>query len=425
MATSPPIVDNPFAPEHLQDPYGPLAALQDEGPIQRAAYHGGIDNWLILGFDEARDALRNPALSTNPSHSRRIFKLAGLVIGDDDEEQLATLLTSDPPDHTRLRRLVVRAFTPRRAETLRQDIQAIVDSLLDAIDADGRADLVESLAFPLPVTVIARLLGVPERDRDSFRRWTLEMQSPPELTDAQERKLAGRDALHAYLRDYIAETRSRLDPGLPDDEQPDLGSALIAAADEGTRLSEPELVALLEELLIGGYETAANFIANALFALLVHPDQLELLRREPERIPGAVEELLRYDGSVLRAVPRVAVEDVEIGGTTIPRGALVTIVLGAANRDGSHTDEPDRLDVTRPAPRHVAFGHGIHFCPGAGLARVESELALATALRRLPDLRLDCAPAEVRWRPAGVMRALESLPVRFAPPARRTRSGRA
>jgi cytochrome P450 len=415
MATSPPLAKNPFAPEHLQDPYGALAALRDDGPVQRAEYRGGIDNWLVLGCDEARDALRSAALSTNPAHAHEVFRRAGLVIEHEGEQPPPSLLTSDPPDHTRLRRLVARAFTPRRAETLRDDIQEIVDGLLDAIAGTGRADLVQALAFPLPVTVIARLLGIPEDDREAFRRWTLEMQSPPELPDAHERKLAGKDAMHTYLRGFIGTKRELLEPGLQGDEHPDLASALIAASDDEGRLTEPELVALLEELLIGGYETAANFIANALFALLVHPDQLALLRRDPGRIPNAVEELLRYDGSVLRAVPRVAVEDVEIGGTTIPAGALVTIVLGAANRDPRHYDDPDRLDVARPTLRHAAFGHGIHFCPGAGLARVESEIALATVLRRLPDLRLACAAAEVRWRPAGVMRALESLPVRFSP----------
>jgi cytochrome P450 len=415
MATSPPLAENPFAPEHLQNPYEPLGALRDQGAIQRAAHHGGIDNWLILGFEEAREALRTPALSTDPSHARRVFRRAGLVIEREDEEPPATLLTSDPPDHTRLRRLVARAFTPRRAQRLRSDIQRLVDELIDAVAAAGEADLVADVAFPLPVTVIARLLGVPEGDRDAFRRWTQEMQAPPQLDDAEARKLAGRDALHAYLRAYIDATRARLDPAAADDEHPDLGSALIAAADRGEALSEPELVALLEELLIGGYETAANFIANALFALLVHPDQLDLLRREPERIPDAVEELLRYDGSVLRAVPRVAVEDVEIGGTTIPRGALVTIVLGAANRDARAHIDPDRLDIRRRGAHHVAFGHGIHFCPGAGLARVESEIALSTVIRRLEELRLACPPADVRWRPAGVMRALEALPVRFRP----------
>jgi cytochrome P450 len=413
MATFPPLAKNPFAPEHLQDPYGALAALRDHGPVQRAEYRGGIDNWLILGFEEARDALRSTALSTNPAHAHEVFRRAGLVIEHDGEEPPPSLLTSDPPDHTRLRRLVARAFTPRRAETLRGDIEDIVDELLDAVAGDGRADLVEALAFPLPVTVIARLLGVPEQDREAFRRWTLEMQSPPELPGAQARKLAGKDAMHDYLRGFIAAKRSRLQPGLEGDEHADLASALIAASDDAGQLTEPELVALLEELLIGGYETAANFIANALFALLVHPDQLDLLRRDPALIPNAVEELLRYDGSVLRAVPRVAVEDVEIGGTTIPRGALVTIVLGAANRDPNHYADPARLDVARPAPHHAAFGHGIHFCPGAGLARVESEIAFAAVLRRLPDLRLACAAAEVRWRPAGVMRALEALPVRF------------
>lgn len=415
MTTQSALAKNPFAPEHLQDPYGALATLRDGGPVQRAEHRGGIENWLILGHDEVREALRNPHLSTDPRHAHEVFRKAGLIIEENLAEAPATLLTSDPPDHTRLRRLVVRAFTPRRAQALRGDIQGVVDGLLDAVVADGEADLVAALAFPLPVIVIARLLGIPDEDRDDFRRWTLDMQTPLEVEGAAARKRAGKEGMHDYLRRFIAGKRASLEPGAEDDAQPDLASALIATADREEELTEPELVALLEELLIGGYETAANFIANAVFALLVHPDQLTVLQREPARIHDAIEELLRFDGSVLRAVPRVAVEDMDVGGTRIPRGSLVTVVLGAANRDPDHYDDADELDVTRPAPKHMAFGHGLHFCPGAGLARVEAEIAIATTLRRLRGLRLAVPAAEVRWRPAGVMRALEALPVLFDP----------
>lgn len=401
---------SPFAPEHLQDPYAALAALRAGGPVQCVEGPAGVETWVVLGYEEVLAALRDERISTDPRHARDAFRRAGLVIEAEGDDPPPSLLTSDPPDHTRLRRLVSRAFTPRRAAALRGEVQEIVDGLLDAIAPAGRADLVASLAFPLPVTVITRLLGVPTEDREDFRRWTMEMQTPPTVPDAAERKLAGKEAMHAYLRAFVDAKRAALVPGADDDAHADLASALVAAADSEGQLTEPELIALLEELLIGGYETAANFIANALRALLAHPAQLELLRREPDRTGDAVEELLRYDGSVLRAVPRAATADVTLGGTTIPAGSLVTIVLGAANRDPAHVPDADRLDVTRPPSRHLAFGHGIHFCPGAGLARVEAEVALAATVRRLPGLRLD---GEARWRPAGVMRALEALPVAF------------
>jgi len=413
---------SPFAPEHLQDPYAALAALRDDGPVQRVEGPQGIPTFIVIGYHEVVAALRDGRFSTDPHHAHELFRRAGLVIESEGEDPPPSLLTSDPPDHTRLRKLVARAFTPRRAEALRGEIEDIAEELLDTIADTGHADLVDALAFALPVTVITRLLGIPSADRDAFRRWTVGMQTPSTAPDAAERKLASKEALHAYLRSFVAHKRATLDVHAEGDAHPDLASALIAAADEQHELTEPELVALLEELLIGGYETAANFIANAIFALLTHPDQLELLRREPERVADAVEELLRYDGSVLRAVPRVAVEDVELGGTTIPRGSLVTIVLGAANRDPEMFDQPDDLCVGRPHAKHLAFGHGIHFCPGAGLARVEAEIALRAVLQRLPGLRLD-APAEaIRWRPAGVMRALASLPVRFDPALDRAHS---
>jgi cytochrome P450 len=416
MAVTEPVAANPFTDEHLANPYPPLAELLERGPVQRAAHHGGLEAWLILGYEEVREALRDQRLSTDPRRAREVFRRGALAIEDEEapEAEATGLLTSDPPDHTRLRRLVVRAFTPRRAEELRDGVQDTVDRLLDAVAHAGHADLVSSYAFPLPVIVIAGMLGIPSEDRDRFRCWTMAMETPPDVEDAAEIKVAGKRAMHDYLRELIAERSAGIAADRDGNGHPDLGSALIAAAHEEGRLSVQELVALFTELLIGGYETVANFIANAIWALLTHPDQLDALRRSPDRIPGAVEELLRYEGSVMRAVPRVAVEDTEIGGQRIERGSIVTIVLGSANRDPHCFDRPETLDVSHPPDHHMAFGHGIHFCPGAGLARVESTVAIATLLRRFPDLRLDDSHP-VRWRPAGIMRALEALHVRFTP----------
>ncbi|MEA2129011.1 MAG: hypothetical protein QOJ85_1902 [Solirubrobacteraceae bacterium] len=402
------LAPNPFGAEHLEDPYPLLAQLRDGCAIQRAAHHGGVESWLVLGFEEVRTALKDARLSTDPRHAPELFRRAGLLLGDADEP--ASLLTSDPPDHTRLRKLVAGAFTPRRAEQQRTEIEQVVEELLDDIAPRGRADLVAEFAFPLPIIVITRLLGVPTGDRESFRHWTHEMQTPPSVPDAPARKRAAQQAMHAYLEALIAERRAWLASGPPGEDH-DFGTALIHAADDRA-VSEGELIALFFELLIGGYETVANFLANAVHALLTHPAQRAYLQRHPERMPGAVEELLRFDGSVLRAVPRVAVADVELAGTRIPKGSLVTIVLGAGNRDPRAFERPAELDVGRPARKHLSFGHGIHFCPGAGLARVEAEVALSRLLLRFPNLAADGEP---RHRAAGVMRALHALPVRFTP----------
>jgi cytochrome P450 len=408
------LAENPFSAQHLQDPYAPLAALRQGGPVCVTEHYGGVEAWLILGYEEARAALLDPNLSTDPRRAPDLFRRAGLILDASEVEDGPTgLLTSDPPDHTRLRKLVVRALAPRAVERLRGEIQRTVDELLDRIAPAGRADLVASFAFPLPVIVVAGVLGIPSTDHDAFRTWTLEMQTPPSDPDAEARKRHGHHAMHEYLRRLIRDRRARR--ALSASEH-DLGAALIASADEHDELSESELVALFMELLIGGYETVANFIANAILVLLGNSDAYARLRAQPELIPAAVEELLRFEGSVLRAVPRVAIRDVQIGDAVIPTGSLVTIVLAAANRDPASFAEPDRLTIDPHPRRHLAFGHGIHFCPGAGLARLELELALSTLLRRFPDLRLDAA-AEIRWRPAGIMRALEALPVSFAPSA--------
>lgn len=406
MSTDVSLAPNPFGAERLEDPYPLLASLRERSPIQRAEHPGGVESWLVLGHEEARAALKDARLSTDPRHAPDLFRRAGLLLGDADEP--ASLLTSDPPDHARLRKLVAGAFTPRRAEQRRGAIEQVVDGLLDEIAPRGRADLVADFAFPLPIIVITRLLGVPTEDRDAFRRWTHEMQTPADVPGAPARKRAGQQAMHEYLRALIAQRRAVLAGRAPSADD-DFGTALIHAADERA-VSEGELVGLFFELLIGGYETVANFLANAIYALLTHPEQRAYLQRQPERMADAVEELLRFDGSVLRAVPRVAIDDVELAGTRIPKGSLVTIVLGAGNRDPLAFERPAELDLSRPASRHLSFGHGIHFCPGAGLARVEADIGLSRLLLRFPDLAIDGEP---RHRAAGVMRAFEALPVCF------------
>ncbi len=317
---------------------------------------------------------------------------------------MSTMLRSDPPDHTRLRRLVAKAFTARRVAALRPRVQEIADRLLDAVAPAGRADLVADFALPLPVTVIGELLGVPVDDRRDFQRWTDAMlvrgetlPDPAVVDEAWQR-------MHAYLTKHLRTKRAR--PG------DDLLSALISAHDEERRLSHDELIAMTFLLLVAGYVTTVNLIGGGIAALLTHPAQLSLLRERPELLPDAVEEFLRHDGPVNPGIARFAREDVRIAGVTIPRGATVVIASAIADRDPARFADPDRLDITRGDSGHLAFGHGIHYCLGAPLARLEGRIAVAAVLRRLPGLALAVPPAELTWRPGG-LRGPARLPVTF------------
>jgi cytochrome P450 len=317
-----------------------------------------------------------------------------------------SMLFQDPPDHTRLRALVSRAFTPRVVEGLRPRIQQVVDEIIDrALDARSM-EVIGDLAYPLPVTVISEMLGVPAGDQESIRGWSADiarsldaigLQVDPDIV---ERGRAARRAIGDYFRQLLPERRRH--------PRNDLLSLLIAAEEQGDKLSEGELLSTCILLYIAGHETTVNLIGNGLLALLRHGDQLRRLREEPALAASAVEELLRYDGPVQRTA-RFTTVDVEIGGRAIDKGAMVVTVIGAANRDPAQFPEPDRLDLGRVDNRHVAFGFGIHFCLGAPLARLEGQVALGTLARRLPALAL--ATDAVEWRESQVLRGLKALPV--------------
>jgi cytochrome P450 len=311
------------------------------------------------------------------------------------------MLNSDPPDHTRLRRLVATAFTMRRVELMRPRIVEITDELLAGLAGREQVDLVDDFAFPLPVTVICELLGVPYADREDFRTWSTVLLSAGEI----DAVVAAGKNMAAYLHELIAAKRA--------DPVDDMLSALIQARDDGDRLDEAELVSMAFLLLVAGHETTVNLIANGTLALLQHPDQRAALRADPALLPGAIEEFLRYDGPISHATIRYTTEPVEIGGVTIPGGEFVVIALGSANRDDDRFADADRLDVTRPAGGHLAFGHGIHFCVGAPLARLEGQIAIGRLFDRFPDLALAVDANELRWRHSTLLRGLESLPVRL------------
>ncbi|ANS69015.1 cytochrome P450 hydroxylase [Streptomyces lincolnensis] len=378
------------------DPHPVYAGLRERGPVHRIRPPGSTPDywsWLVVGHEEVRAALADPRLSKD---GRRI----GMVFND---EQLIGrhLLGTDPPEHTRLRGLVSRAFTMRRVERLRPRVQEITDGLLDAMLPLGRADLVESLAYPLPITVICELLGVPEMDRAEFRKQSTEVVAPTSPENSYDAVLR----LGEYLTELIEDKR-RSGPG--DDL---LGDLIRTTAEDGDRLSPAELRGMAFLLLIAGHETTVNLITNAVHALLTHPDQLAALRADMSLVDSAVEETLRHEGPVANATFRYAAEPLEIAGTPIAQGDPVMIGLTAADRDEARYPDPHRFDIHRDTRGHVAFGHGIHFCVGAPLARLEARTALRSLLERAPALTLDGPPGE--WLPGMLIRGLRSLPVRW------------
>lgn len=397
---TPGIVDlTSYGKDFAANPYPYYAELRAQGPVHRVRISEGPEAWLIVGYDAVRTALADDRL-------KKDWWAAGMMDENAEDSPLFKhMLDSDPPHHTRLRKLVAREFTSRRVEALRPRVQEITDELLDAMLAapDGRADLVETLAFPLPMTVICELIGVPDIDRSAFRAWSNEIVAP---TDPSAVNDAIR-AMTAYLVDLIEQKR-----GVPGD---DLLSALIRTSEEGgDRLSRDELVGMAFLLLVAGHETTVSLISNGVRALLQHPDQLAALRADTSLLDNAVEEMLRYDGPVETATWRFTSEPVEIGGTVIPAREPILIALASASRDPERFAAADEFDITREPRGHVAFGHGIHFCLGAPLARMEARIAIGALLDRCSDLALDCPADALTWRPSMLIRGTEQLPIRWA-----------
>jgi cytochrome P450 len=390
---------NPMDPEFVADPYPTYHRLRAEDPVHESP----LGFWVLTRYEDVVGILRDPRFAKEPMIAAVAARLgiAPASIG-------ISMLDRDPPDHTRLRSLASKAFTPRVVEALRPRVQEIVDGLLDNVERAGTMDLIEEFAYPIPVNVICEMLGVPVEDHEQFKGWSLDLARGLDSImlgpDSEVAKRSGkaREGLTKYFRGLIAERRTS--------PRGDLLSALIAAEEAGDKLSEPELVAMCILLLVAGHETTVNLIGNGVLALLHHPDQLRLLRERPELIGTAVEELLRYDGPVQRTA-RTPSEDVTIGDRTIPKGEIVMPFIGAADRDPAQFREPDRLDITRTENRHIAFGWGIHFCLGAPLARIEGQIAINTLVRRMPKLAL--AVDRPEHRHSLTLRGLVALPVSF------------
>ena len=391
---------DPMDPEFLADPYPTYHRLRAEDPV----HHSPLGFWVLTRYEDVAAVLRDPRFIKEP-----LAALVAARFGSEVPRGVGlSMLDRDPPDHTRLRSLVSKAFTPRVVEGLRPRIQAIVDDLIARAEPAGSMDLIEEFAYPIPVNVICEMMGVPVRDHERFKGWSLDIARgldsiwlPPD-SEIPRRSATARHAISDYFRELIAQRRTS--------PRADLLSALIAAEEAGDKLNEEELLATCILILIAGHETTVNLIGNGVLALLRHPAELSRLRTTPGLITTAVEELLRYDGPVQRTA-RVASADATIGGHTIPQGDMVMPFIGAADRDPAHFPEPDRLNLSRADNRHIAFGWGIHFCLGAPLARVEGQIAIDTLVRRLPRLAL--IGDSVEYRQSLTLRGLKTLPVKF------------
>jgi len=394
---------NPFAPGMLADPYPMYRSLREHAPIYWSEM---MESWILTRYEDIDAVLMDGRFSADRQRAQTRFA----QMMREQQEQYGpmsssqTMLTSDPPDHTRLRRLVSKAFTPRAVENLRPRIQEIVDFVLAEVGERGKFEIIHDLAYPLPVIVIAEMLGVPPEDRHRFKEWSDHVVAtlggpftPPDVLEAGRTAI---DELAEYFSHIIAERRAK--------PKEDLISGLIAAEEGGQVLSEDEIFATCILLLIAGNETTTNLIGTSMLALFRNPDQMQLLRKNPALVSSAVEELLRYAGPV-HGTGRVPKEDVEISGHTFKPGEMVFTLLAAGNRDPAHYENPDHLDITRNPTDHLAFGDGIHFCLGAPLARAEAQIAIGTLLQRFPKLHL--LDEEPEWGGTFIIRGPKHLNV--------------
>ena len=392
------------------DPHPTYAAMRQDAPLCRHVENNGNAFWLITRYVDAvtvsrahHQFVKNQHNTLTPDEQAQLPPLSSF------EQMLNShMLNQDGADHTRLRTLVNRAFGARNVNQMRARVQTIADDLLDQVQPQGQMDLIDNFAFPLPIIVIAELLGIPAADRNQFREFSNAFISSPRTPEEGVRQGQIIMDFIAYLGRLFAQRRQN--------GQDDLITALIQAEETGDKLSEEELYSMVILLMVAGHETTVNLIGNGLLALLQHPEQWEQLKADPALVEPAIEELLRYDGPIDHSTQRYAATDVEIAGQWIRRGEAVVISRTAVNRDPTHFPTPDTLDITRQENRHLGFGLGVHYCLGAALARLEMEVALTTLLRRTPNLRLAVPIEALRWRMVSLLHGLEKLPVVWGEP---------
>jgi cytochrome P450 PksS len=399
-----------FSQETKRDLISFSQHLREQGPIVHLpGFFGMSETWVVTDYHDAVAVLKDP---------RFIKDVQKIPLGQNHEESEGEravvlrrfltfrrdMLTVDPPDHTRLRGLVSQAFTPRMIEHLRPRIQQIANALVDAVQDQEKMDLIADFAFPLPITVICELLGIPGKDRQQFRVWSQTIVNRPAGVPDEE-ALVALEQFVQYIKLLLDNKRAH--------SGNDLMSSLVHAEEQGERLSEAELISTIFLLIVAGHETTVNLIGNGILALLQHPDQLHLLRANPSLLPSAVEELLRYTAPVSLSSPRWASSDLSLHGQTIHKGEIVLVSLIAADIDSQQFPDPQVLDMTRQENQHLAFGKGIHYCLGAPLARLEGQIAIGTLLARLPNLHLAVVPEQLTWTQNPLLHGLTSLPVAF------------
>ncbi len=393
---------------HKHNPYPFYARLREQEPLSHFAWRG-MDMWMVATYDDSVAILKDPRFCLDKPKVES-SKDEPISSGESAPRYVPLagrrhLLNTDPPDHTRLRALVSKAFTPRMIEQLRPRIQQITDELLDAVQNRGQMDLIADFAFPLPIIVISEMLGIPTTHRQQFRAWTQAIVQGLE-SGYEAAGMAAEEAFINYIKTLIVQKREH-----PDN---DLTSSLAQAEEQGDSLNENELISMILFLITAGHETTANLIGNGVLALLEHPEQMSLLRADPAALlPSAIEELLRYTAPVSLSSPRWASEDIPMHGQVIRKGEMVRCALLAANTDPQQFPDPELLNIQRQEKQHLAFSKGIHFCLGAPLARLEGQIAIGTLLRRLPHLCLAHDPEQLDWKEAGFLRVLVALPVTF------------
>ncbi|WP_394774884.1 cytochrome P450 [Flavobacterium sp.] len=383
--------------------------LRSNAPIQQITLGDGFPVWLISKFDDAVYVLRDPRFIKSPNNLR--------VFGDETlkgQTKRTTsayilrrfhMLANDPPEHTRLRNFAQKAFTPKIIAGMRAQIQKITNELIDKIESNKKFDFIDDFAYQLPIIVIAELLGLPVEDREKLRNWS-DILIEVQVTEKNKQSIEdSADAFIDYLKNVFALHRK--------EPKNDLISAFLKLQETDDNMTEDELYATIFLLIIAGHETTVNLISNGMYALLSHPEQLNLLKNNPELIHSAVEEMLRYNGPVINSTMRLAAEDILINGVTIKKGEGVLVIFLSANHDETKFDNSLSFDITRKNIKHLAFGYGIHFCIGAPLGRLECEIAITAILNRLPNLKLDHTADSIEWRTSNIIRGLKKFPVIF------------
>ena len=390
-----------FGPDFFSNPYPYLAQMRKIGPIFPVPGSSGRQVWMVTQFNEAVQVLKDQRFSVDPFRSRRTFARQSGLSAAPGFILEGSMITVDEPDHSRLRTLVSKAFTPHYIEGLRPRIQNLANELLDRVQGQGQMDLVSDFAYPLPINVISEMLGIPKEGRQKIREWSAVIATNEE----DPRRAEKLEAFSNYVKSLVAQKRA--------DPQDDLVSRLVQLEETGDHLSESELLSMVALLIFAGHETTSNLIGNGVLALLDHPEQLECLKSNPDLIPAAVEELLRFCGPVISPAPRHALEDVQVGDQLIHQGDVVMVMIASADRDSGQFSNSEELEVARSLNRHIAFGQGIHYCLGAPLARLEGEIAFSTLLRRMPDIHLNVPRENINWNSSMVLRGIKTLPVAF------------